>query len=285
MRFAATSSLIATGYLAVRTHALPRPVASYSVVNVNGGPTSSSLPTTVYQTVTESSNPETTTLVETSSITENSPDRVPTTSIVISTDYTATWTGTPDRQPTTTNTVLIPEASPAATKSESSTSAYTTSSSFAYSNFPDLVATTSTSVFTPGYTTVTAVSTAESSAATPSTSSFAYSNFPDLVATTSLPAPTETTVTVVSTAVPTTTSYYDNGMWHTSYAVKEDAYATPTSQYSHGVSDIGYTYAATGTGANNYRRAWGTGTGVGLAARAAATGYHVVSWNETSDRW
>ena len=86
---------------------------------------------------------------------------------------------------------------------------------------------------------------------------------------TSRPAVEDSTVTIVSveTAAPTTTtSYYDNGMWHTSYAIK-GAYSVHPGQWHPSSSPAGY--AASSTGAQ-------------LAGRALPTGYYsAVSWNST----
>lgn len=250
------ATLIATAYFALRTYALPRPAASYSVVNVDGGLTSSALPTTVYQTLTESSTPETTTLVKTTSLTQTYPEQEPTTVVSIATEYTATWAGASDPVPTTTNTVLIPEVSgPAYPISSASTSSYN------YSNFPDLVGTGTYS--SASLTTVTSV--LEAPTPTSSTSSFNYSNFPNLVG----------TATTVST----------------SYAA-DAAYVTPPSQWGYaaptGTGIPHYRRAwgtAAGTGAWHKRGAWGTATGVRIAGRAAPTGWSANSWNETNHRW
>ena len=76
----------------------------------------------------------------------------------------------------------------------------------------------------------------------------------------------EATVTVVSTVTPTptaTTSYYDNGMWHTSYAIK-NFYSSRSGQWMP--TDPAVSFAATGTGARLAVRAQPTGYGYGYAA-------------------
>ena len=91
MQISAKHCLIATLYLALSASALPYPV-SYSVVNVDGGSLAPyTSPTTVYQTVTEPSEAETTTISAT-----------PTTTAVI-TDYTTEWA-----HAEATETALIP---------------------------------------------------------------------------------------------------------------------------------------------------------------------------------
>lgn len=118
------------------------------------------------------------------------------------------------------------------------------------------------------------------------------------------PAPVEdSTVTVISTVTPsptTTTSYYDDGMWHTTYPIKAYSSVVPEA-WSSSAAPSSYaapvSYAATGTGAALYGRAQPTGYnyGYGYAATGWArlkgraiptgyggyTGYGAGGWNST----
>ena len=231
MQISIKHSLIATAYLALNAYALPYPL-SYSVVNVDGGGQSSATPTTVYSTVIESANSETTvsvTVVETPSTT------------AVMTDYTTQWT-----HAEATETALVPEVSMQPSATESGHPTY-------YVPVPNV-----TPQSTPEGSTVTVVS--------------------------------------VTTATPSTsTEYYDNGMWHTSYAIKDNAYSVHPGQWQPSSSPAGYAASgtvahlaprawATGTGfAYLAPRAWATGTGARLAPRAWATGYrNAMGWNSTS---
>ncbi|KAI7350437.1 hypothetical protein KC336_g22579, partial [Hortaea werneckii] len=123
-----------------------------------------------------------------------------------------------------------------------------------------------------------------------------------------------TTLISISTATPTspssTTQYYDNGLWHTWYPMKEPFYPPPHAQHTDSPEAMQKhegVAAPTGTGyakkaevpsgvaaasdAVIPRAAQPSGflvaaTGAaGLAGRAAPTGgarYNVVSWNETA---
>ena len=216
MRFSANSLLIATAYLAINTHALPRPAVSYSVVNVDGGSqTPPSVPTTVYQTITESSGSKSTvsiTIVETPSSTPVI--SVPTT--IFHTEHGAA-----------TETALIPEVSLPVVPHSSS---------------------------------------ADPPSPTGKDPEF-HVPIPDPPAPTPVSPESVVTVVSVTTATPTT-SYYDNGMWHTSYAIKN----VDNGQWTPSYSPTGYaTYGAGGTGAR-------------LAGRAAPTGYGSMGWYPTGYR-
>jgi hypothetical protein len=142
MQLALKSSLFAAACLILNAHALPHPVVTYSVVNVDGGSQTTPTPTVVYETVTKS---------------DDTPATISVTMTAMVTDRTTLWT-----HAKATETALIPEVS-----------------------------------------------------AQPEGSPTHYAP---------VPHPTEeSTVTVVSvvTPSPTTTKYYDNGQWHTSYAVKD----------------------------------------------------------------
>jgi hypothetical protein len=144
MQLALKSSLLAAACLILNAHALPRPVVTYSVVNVDGGSQTTPTPTVVYETITKS---------------EDTPATISVTMTVVVTDHTTLWT-----HAQATETALIPEVS-----------------------------------------------------AQPEGSPTRHVPVP-------VAHPTEdSTVTVVSvvTPTPTTTKYYDNGQWHTSYAIKD----------------------------------------------------------------
>lgn len=228
MRFAVESTLIATACLASIAHALPRPIPTYSVVNVDGGSeVPPSLPTTIYQTVTQSSGSETT-------ISVTDVVSLPTTVVSI-------------KHGKATETALIPEVSV----------------------LPDH----------PHHE--------------PESSSTVKESIVTIIS-----------VTTATPITPTTTSYYDNGKWHTSYAIKDFAgqwrpSAThDASAYGTGAAHVarswptGYRAAHPyGTGAAHVARSWPTGykvaypyyPGAAHTGRSLPTGYSVVGWNATQD--
>lgn len=237
MHFARSSALISIGHLALRISALPQPQA-YSVVNVDGGSGSSASPTTIYQTVTESSSSETTlsvTVVETSITTSPASDAGPAAPPSTTTILESGPTDTPIIEPT----AIVPVVEPL-TVSDSAT-----------------------------------VTLSVSPSSTPSTSPTQPTTFITKAAPTD---DTDSTVTILSTTTTTatpSTSYYDNGMWHTSYAIK-NAYETRSVQWNHTISDLPSRSYPTATGVHARRAAAPTGYASGgwLAARAAApTGY------------
>ena len=175
MQFALKSSLFATACLILNANALPRPVTTYSVVNVDGGSQTTPTPTVVYETVTKS---------------DEAPATISVTMTAVVTDLTTQWT-----HAAATETALIPEVS-----------------------------------------------------AQPEGSPTQYIPVP-------IPQPTEeSTVTVVSVVTPTpspsptTTQYYDNGQWHTSYAIKDFSSASESHPGQWTPSASATSAAATASG-------------------------------------
>lgn len=166
MRFATRPALLAAAYLALQSHALPRPAApSYSVVAVDGGQNSNPAPTTIIQTVTDSI--------------ESTP---------------------------TTVSVTIEETQPAATTTLLSTQQAPTPSPNTVTLQPEISTVSAPTVVAPGsrtsYTTTAIVS--QTTTVVDAEQTTIYEQGP--------------TTTVVSIVTPST-SYFDNGMWHTSYGV------------------------------------------------------------------
>lgn len=220
MHFAARSALLAS-CLALRAHAMP--VASYSVVDVDGGSSTtdatSEQPETVYHTVTkspEAKEPEPTTVsvsvtvVETTSIT-------PTAAAAESTNASSS---TSESSSSSLNALSV------LSSAQSTFSAYNTSKSIpsalpATTHAPSNQTSTSAAAAPleesdsdegceVARVTVTAdVPDAEETSAPPTEQ---YTNAPGSTVT------LLSTTTVIPAAAPT--SYYDDGMWHTSYAIK-----------------------------------------------------------------
>jgi hypothetical protein len=218
MRYSPRSVLLAIAYLTTSTHALPRP-ATYSVVNVDGGQTQYAPPTTIIQTVTESTDSETTITVPTT----------PTTTVVVDNPTTIVSTNYQTVPGRATETALVPEVSVWPPQSE---------------NSPP---TTTTTLEQPTH----------------------YMPIPESTPT-STPEAEVVTVVSVTTATPstTTTSYYDNGMWHTSYAIKPTS-STPPAQYSTSSTSVYTSWGVTGTG------------GVAMSTGS----YSTSGWNSTTRYW
>lgn len=187
MRCSSRSLLIATAYFALRSHALPRPATpSYSVVAVDGGQNSEPAPTTIVQTVTDSESSQTTvsvTVQETqapSITTVLSTEQAPTTTTVLSTE-----------QAPTTTTVLSTEQGPTPPPQTITINGEVTTIS-------------APTVVIPGsrtsYTTTAIVSHTTTVVDAEHTTVFQQG----------------ATTTVISLVTPST-SYFDDGMWHTSY--------------------------------------------------------------------
>lgn len=165
MGFATRSILIATAYLAIQSHALPRPATpTYSVVAVDGGQNAEPSPTTIFQTVTDSESSKTTVSV---TIEET---QAPATTTILSTQEAPT----PSPSTITINGEVTTISAPTVVVPGSRTS-YTTTA----------VVSETTTLVDSDHTTV-------------------YHQGP--------------TTTVISLVTPST-SYYDDGMWHTSYGV------------------------------------------------------------------
>jgi hypothetical protein len=234
MHFAARSALLAS-CLAITVQALP---VTYSVVDVDGGSAAngaSDQPATIYQTVTKSTDveePEATTvsvsitIVETkhASLTStdvSSPSSSPTSSSISSPSSSLkasaqASSSAPVPSATTTN---IQDASSALQSASSTFSTRTTSKS--------------SSSATP---TITQAPSAESASYGSQTASSeeCECEAPSVTVTADVTDAEETvtatkgeTVVILSTTTVTptapTTSYYDDGMWHTRYAVKPSA--------------------------------------------------------------
>ena len=200
MHFARPIALLATTYFAIEAYARPRPAPlSYSVVNVDGGQTTSALPTTVYQTITQSTDSDATvTIIQT--------------------------TTTPIVQPAAdpTATALIPEVS--------------------------------------GYTIPTQPEAAPTSTAWE---------------TEAIPTTVTTTATWSYPPSPTTTSYYDDGMWHTYYPIKNVATGVPAW------NNVPAKLQAPPVASDGWlaRRAVPTGNGY------AAGGWNQTSWQYSGAKW
>jgi hypothetical protein len=199
MRYSLRSAIIAAAaVLTTPTLALPRP-ATYSVVNVDGGQTPSAAPITVIQTVTESTDSETTVSVTVA----NSP--ITTTIVDGPTTIVSTYYQTvPGR---TTETALIPEVSVLPDHPH-------------HGSPPDV-------------------------------------SLP-VVTTTPMAEPEILTIISTTTATPTT-EYYDNGMWHTSYAIKETSSALPAGYESSSTTSAYSSWGVTATGSlptSSYGGGW-----------------------------
>ena len=176
---------------------------SYSIVNVDGGPSTAAPAPTVVETVTAPGVPQT----DTVEITTPGP--------------TETATIVQTVQPAPASTAASSASASSASTSATSTSA-ATSSGVPTSAAPTSAASASATS-----------SPAESTSAAPSlssetTSSVSYQFASTPAPSVSAPSPTTaqsvtiepTIVTVVTAAQPSTTEYYDDGMWHTSYVIK-----------------------------------------------------------------
>ncbi|KAI6805127.1 hypothetical protein KC332_g15117 [Hortaea werneckii] len=326
-----TSTLLTATYLAFSAQARPAPVPTYSVVDVDGGEPSAS-PTTIYQTVTtQPEQPETT----------EAPAEENTVSVTIVESPSPTSdAGVSSAEPETTessiptdesSSIAIPSnavssqtsSTPISTDESSTTATSILSSSVPTQTLAAPASSNETSSFS---TTVSNTSPTETPApAAPETTFPSSSSCLDSTSTTTAretsistapPSIITTTLISISTATPTfpssTTQYYDNGLWHTWYPMKEPFYP-PAAHAPHTASHkamqapegvaapTGTGYAkkavvpsgvAAASGAMIPRAAQPSGflvaaaTGAaGLAGRAAPTGgarYNVVSWNETA---
>ena len=173
MRFP-RSALLATAYLTLQTHALPRPATpSYSVVAVDGGAQNANPapPTTIIQTVTDAA--------------ESTPTTV---SITIQ-----------ETEPPATTTVLSTQQAPPASAPPPQT--ITINGEVSVISAPTYVVPGSRTSYT---TTATAVVSETTTVLGDAEASTVYQDGP--------------TTTVLSVVTPST-SYFDDGMWHTSYGV------------------------------------------------------------------
>ncbi|GAB1729626.1 hypothetical protein NU195Hw_g853t1 [Hortaea werneckii] len=325
-----TSTLVTAAYLALSAQARPAPVPTYSVVDVDGGEPSAS-PTTIYQTVTtQEPQPETTeapaeentvsvTIVESSSPTsdasvssaepETIESSIPTNEIssiapsssAISSQTSSTAVSTDDSS--TTATSILSSSVPTQTLAVPASSNETSSFGTRVSN---TLPTETPAPAAPATTFQSSSSCLDSTTTTTALETY-ISTAPASIIT--------TTLVSISTATPispsSTTQYYDNGLWHTWYPMKEPFYP-PAAHAQHTASHeamqahegvaapTGTGYAkkavvpsgvAAASGAMIPRAAQPSGflvaaTGAaGLAGRAAPTGgprYNVVSWNETA---
>lgn len=223
MHFAARSALLAS-CLALRAHAMP--VASYSVVDVDGGSSTtdatSEQPETVYHTVTkspEAKEPEPTTVsvsvtvVETTSIT-------PAAAAAESTNASSSAS---ESSSSSLNALSV------LSSAQSTFSAYNTSKSI-----PSALPATIQAPSNQTSTSAAAAPLKESDSdegcevarvtVTADVPDTEETSAPPIEQYTNAPGSTVTllsTTTVIPAAAPT--SYYDDGMWHTSYAIKPSA--------------------------------------------------------------
>lgn len=229
MHFAARSALLAS-CLALRVHALP--LTSYSVVDVDGGSSAADAaddqPTTVFQTVTKSSEAEksepttvSVTVVETTSVKHSD---VPTSHAASSLRTSANASTTPHASSAAASSSL--DALSVLASAQSSISAHGTGTAS-----PEPPLTTKAPVYD--------VPSAQAPAPTKPDGPGEDCDIPQTTVTADIPdsdeaaeestkGPSET-VTLLSTTTVTpaaeSTSYYDDGMWHTRYAVKPSAAA------------------------------------------------------------
>ncbi|GAB7361960.1 hypothetical protein MBLNU230_g1997t1 [Neophaeotheca triangularis] len=273
MRFHSKPSLLLIPtYLAIATHALPA-APSYSVVDVDG---SNAAPTTAPEPAT--------------TITAQGQTELSTVSIfrtITTSAATPSSSEEPDAQPQEETTVSvtvvpIPASEPSSSSEEPST---------------PIAATTTLSPAEPEtlLQTLTFTTTENNIPVTHTTTTTTTRVETEVSIQTSLQISTElqpTTATATTTATPSTsdrsTSYYDNGMWHTTYAIPADptyAYTWPASHWEQeapepagGNAGWGERKAvAEGTGGVGVRGAEATGT----AGEKGSKEWKVVSWNET----
>nr|OQO25896.1 hypothetical protein B0A51_06161 [Rachicladosporium sp. CCFEE 5018] len=250
MRFSVRSAVVTSLSLVAVASALP---ASYSVVDVDGGSATdaaSSQPTTIFQTVTAPSLPqstkETTVLV---------------TIVEAPTVATSTTSSSSTRSTTSITSTSAPVTS-STTSTRSTTSTPTTSSAAIISTSSTLLS-TSTSItstlLVPTTIIATDVLVSTITAASVTTAIEPTTTTTTAFSTTITTVINDTTLTIVSTLTATpsqsSTAYYDDGMWHTYYPIKtfETAVAITTPLA---------------------RRESATAT-------AAPAPYEVVSWEET----
>lgn len=280
MQFATSSALIAAAaaYFAISAQALPRPQAqpTYSVVDVDGGLSSTIVsPTTVYQTITESSGAQPTAETTVSvTIIESASEPASTSSSSAFSGFLPGYASTVSFGSDTTVTSTIPAATASVVESAPTVVIPAGPQGYPVTIQPSAYANATPSTSTTSSTTISSISSITTS-------------------------PAASTVTIVSISIEsptqTSTSYYDNGMWHNRYPVKrpqftqpaawnntaEDVYQRAPAASGTGAADLYARVAASGTGAHWVKRVVAaTGTGY-LAGRAAPTGYSVVSWNET----
>jgi hypothetical protein len=240
MHFSARSALLAS-CLAIAVQALP---VTYSVVDVDGGSAANGAngpadqPATIYQTVTKSQDveePEPTTVSVSVSVT-----------IVETQHASATSTSTSSSSSSLSSSISSQQASAQASSPASSPTATPTSTQDALSVLESAKSTFLTShtsvVWTPSAKPTITQAPSPSSASQASSSSTEECDASSVTVTAEVTDAEETvtatkvssefstvvllsTTTITPSAAPT--SYYDDGMWHTRYAIKPAASPSP----------------------------------------------------------
>lgn len=233
MHFAARSALLAS-CLAISVHALP---VTYSVVDVdggsaaNGGGGATDQPATVYHTVTKSTEaeePEATTVSVSVTIVETKPASVKSADVSSSTSSSAsssTSSSSPSQKASAQASSSSPAPSATATDTLDASSVLQSASSTFSTHHTSNASTPSakpTITQAPPAASASHASQSESSEDCDAASVTVTADVPDAEQTVAITKGNTVVLFSTTTVTPAaeSTSYYDDGMWHTRYAIK-----------------------------------------------------------------